>query len=169
MKVDGAMRGRLARIRLLVCDVDGTLTDGAMWYGPDGEALKRFTTRDGHGIGMLRAAGVVIAFVTSESSPIVTARATKLGVTDVVLGCADKASAVRELISRLGLSRDEVAMIGDDLGDLAGVTEAGVSVAVADAVQEVADVAHLVCDTPGGHGAVRELADEILRSRAPST
>jgi YrbI family 3-deoxy-D-manno-octulosonate 8-phosphate phosphatase len=160
--VDDTMRSRLARVRLLVCDVDGTLTDGAMWYGVDGEVLKRFSTRDGHGIGMLRAAGVVVAFVTMEDSAIVTARAGKLGVVHVVLGCADKAAAVRELTGALGFSRDDVAMVGDDLGDLPGFTEVGVAIAVADAVDDVLRAADIVCERPGGHGAVREVADAIL-------
>jgi 3-deoxy-D-manno-octulosonate 8-phosphate phosphatase (KDO 8-P phosphatase) len=162
VKVDDAMRARLTRVKLLVCDVDGTLTDGAMWYGPDGEALKRFSTRDGHGIGMLHDAGIAVAFVTTENSPIVTARATKLRVAHVVLGCTDKSAAVRELRVDLGLERDEVAMIGDDLGDLPGFKESGIAVAVGDAVAEVSARADLVCEQHGGRGAVRELADAIL-------
>lgn len=163
------MARQLAAVRLLVCDVDGTLTDGAMWYGPDGEALKRFHTRDGHGIGMLRAAGVAVAIVTSEDTPIVSARAAKLGILEVVLGCADKADAVRELRRAGGFARDEVAMIGDDVGDLAGFSEVGVRVAVADAVDAVREAADLVCEVRGGQGAVRELADAILAARAASS
>jgi YrbI family 3-deoxy-D-manno-octulosonate 8-phosphate phosphatase len=166
VKITPDLAARLAAIRLLVCDVDGTLTDGAMWYGPDGEALKRFTTRDGHGIGLLREAGVTVAFVTSESSPIVTARAAKLGVEHVVLGCADKAAAVQSLQATLGVDADSTAMIGDDLGDLAGFRASGVKVAVADAVADVRVAADVVCDTPGGHGAVRELADAIIAAQA---
>lgn len=168
MKLDSAMRARLSRIRLLVCDVDGTLTDGAMWYGAEGEVLKRFSTRDGHGIGMLQGAGIAVAFVTTEDSPIVMSRATKLKVSNVVLGCNDKAAAVQELRERLNVQRDEVAMIGDDLGDLPGFAEAGVSIAVADAVPEVRATAQLICTQPGGHGAVRELADAIFEARASS-
>jgi YrbI family 3-deoxy-D-manno-octulosonate 8-phosphate phosphatase len=164
--VDDAMRVRLARIRLLVCDVDGTLTDGAMWYGADGEALKRFSTRDGHGIGMLQRGGITVAFVTSEDSPIVTARAAKLQVRHVVLGCTDKAAAVKELREHLGLAPDDVAMIGDDLGDLPGFQEAGVAVAVADAAEAVLAAADVVCARVGGHGAVREIADAILDAAA---
>lgn len=166
MNLDDETRARLARIRLLVCDVDGTLTDGAMWYGPAGEELKRFSTRDGHGIGRLQQAGVAVAFVTAEDSPIVTARAEKLRVVHVVLGSADKGDALRGLRSSIGLERDEVAMIGDDLGDLPGFEEAGIRVAVADAVEEVRSEADLVCSVPGGHGAVREFAEILLRSRA---
>lgn len=155
----------LGRVRLLVCDVDGTLTDGAMFYGEDGEELKRFHTRDGHGIGLLQGEGVVVAFVTAERSPIVTARAAKLGVQHVVLGCADKAAAVRRLASGLGLTREAVAMIGDDLGDLGGFDEAAVRVAVGDAVPAVKARADYVCRAAGGHGAVRELADMLLAVR----
>lgn len=162
MIVEAALATRLARIRLLVCDVDGTLTDGAMWYGPEGEALKRFHTRDGHGIGQLLAAGVAVALVTSEDTPIVTARARKLGIDDVVLGCRDKRAAVLALRTSRGLERDEVAMIGDDLGDLPGYDEVGVAVAVADAEPSVLTRADLRCERNGGFGAVRELADAIL-------
>jgi len=166
--VDADMRARLARVKLLVCDVDGTLTDGAMWYGADGEVLKRFVTRDGHGIAMLKEAGVVVAFVTGEDSPIVTARAKKLGVAHVVLGCADKGEAVRLLRAELNVAAEEVAMIGDDIGDLPGFSESGTSVAVADAVARVVEAADLVCDQSGGYGAVRELADAIVTSRGYS-
>jgi YrbI family 3-deoxy-D-manno-octulosonate 8-phosphate phosphatase len=147
-----------------VCDVDGTLTDGAMWYGPAGEALKRFDTRDGHGIGRLHAAGIAVAFVTAEDSAIARARAQKLGVRHVVLGCADKGHALRALRAELGLAPHEVAMIGDDLGDLPAFAESGVRVAVADGISAVRDAADVVCARAGGHGAVRELADALLAS-----
>jgi 3-deoxy-D-manno-octulosonate 8-phosphate phosphatase (KDO 8-P phosphatase) len=169
MNVPDELLSRLAGIRLLVCDVDGTLTDGAMWYGPDGETHKRFSTRDGHGIGRLRAAGVCVAFVTSEDSAIVTARAAKLGVEHVVLACTDKGAALRRLQAELGIRRDETAMIGDDEGDLPGFREAAVAVAVADAEPLVLEAAHLACDRSGGHGAVRELADALLRARPVET
>lgn len=166
MNVDDGMRRRLAGVALLVCDVDGTLTDGAMWYGPDGEQLKRFSTRDGHGIGRLLDAGVHLALVTAEDSPIVTARAAKLRIDQVVLGCRDKGRAVRDLAAALGVDGDHTAMIGDDLGDLAGFAAVGLAVAVADAEPAVIEAAHLVTSRPGGHGAVRELADAILEARA---
>lgn len=166
MIVDAAMARRLAAVRLLVCDVDGTLTDGAMWYGPDGEALKRFHTRDGHGIGMLRRAGVEVALMTAEDSPIVSARAAKLGITEVILGCADKAEAMHALLRSSGVVAGEAAMIGDDLGDLAAFSVVGVRVAVADAVDDVRRAADLVCELRGGHGAVRELAEAMLAARA---
>lgn len=162
MRLDHSLQSRLADVRLLVCDVDGTLTDGAMWYGPDGEALKRFHTRDGHGIGRLQAIGIEVAFVTTEVSPIVTARAAKLRVSHVHLAATDKALVVRELRRSLGLERAQVAAIGDDLGDLGAFSESGITVAVADAVAEVISCADIVCERSGGHGAVRELADAIV-------
>lgn len=169
MTPNAEQRARLAAARLVVCDVDGTLTDGAMYYSASGEELKRFSTRDGHGIGQLRSAGITVALITAENSPIVTARAAKLGIAHVVLGCADKGAAVRELRAELGLGEDQVVSIGDDLGDLAAFAVSGTAVAVADAVKQVREAADLVCDAAGGHGAVRELADEILASRAPQT
>ena len=166
MIVDDGRRAQLSTVTLLVCDVDGTLTDGAMWFGADGEVLKRFHTRDGHGIGMARAAGIEVAVVTAEDSPIVLARAHKLGLSHVIVGCGDKAAAVRELRGVLGVQREAVAFIGDDLGDLPGFAESGVRVAVGDAVAEVRAAADLVCMQPGGAGAVREFIDELLASRA---
>jgi 3-deoxy-D-manno-octulosonate 8-phosphate phosphatase (KDO 8-P phosphatase) len=124
--------------------------------------MKRFHTRDGHGLGRLRERDIAVAFVTAEDSPIASARAAKLGVLHVVLGCQDKAAAVRELAELLGLARHEIAAIGDDLGDLAAFEEAGVAVAVGDAVSQVVAAADLVCSMSGGHGAVRELADLIV-------
>lgn len=166
MELDERWRVALSEVRLLVCDVDGTLTDGAMWYGPAGETMKRFHTRDGHGIGLLRAAGVTVAFVTSEASPIVLARAAKLHVSDVVLGAKDKGSVVRDLQSRLDIPKAATATIGDDLGDLAAFEESRIRAAVADAVAQVRAAANLICDRAGGQGAVRELADAILHGRA---
>lgn len=168
MIVDQGLHDRLARIRLLVCDVDGTLTDGAMYYGEGGEVLKRFHTRDGHGIGRLRSAGVVVALVTTEETSIVSARAAKLQLTHVIMACADKGAAIVELQRALGVGRAETAMIGDDLGDLPGFEAAGLAVAVADAESSVRAAADVVCERAGGEGAVRELADAILHAREQS-
>lgn len=158
----GDISRRLAATRLVACDVDGTLTDGSMWYGSGGEELKRFSTRDGHGIGRLMAGGIEVAFITAEDSPIVTARASKLGVRHVVLGCRDKFVALETLCDRLGIDTAATVAVGDDLGDLPMFDAAGVSIAVADAEPEVLNRADLVTDRPGGFGAVREVADLIL-------
>lgn len=160
-----ALTARFAALKLVVCDVDGTLTNGGMYYAPTGELLKRFDTRDGHGIGLLRDAGIEVAFVTGEDSPIVPARAEKLGVELVILGSTDKSEDVRNLQRRLTVKEDETAFIGDDLGDLAGFAACGVRLAVNDAVAEIKAKADYVTLASGGHGAVREIADMILKAK----
>jgi 3-deoxy-D-manno-octulosonate 8-phosphate phosphatase (KDO 8-P phosphatase) len=150
------------RVRLLVCDVDGVLTDGSVYYGPEGEALKRFHFRDGQGLALMRAAGIEIAWVTRERSPIVERRAEQLRITDLEQGASDKGTVMTELLRRKGITAAETCYIGDDLGDLAPMRMVGLAVAVADAVAEVRDMAHHVTRAPGGEGAVREVCDLIL-------
>ena len=152
---------RLDRIRVLALDVDGTLTDGAMWYSAEGEVLKRFDTRDGHGLERLRQRGVQVWLLTGENSAIVTARARKLGISEVFLGVKDKAAALRSLCERYGIEPSEVAYIGDDLNDLPCRDVAGYFVCPADARPEVLACAHRILKARGGHGAVREFSDEL--------
>ncbi len=158
-----------AAVRLLALDVDGTLTPGTMYYGPDGEALKRFHTHDGHGLALVRRAGVHVAIITSEDSPIVAARAEKLGIDDLHMGVKDKLPVLQEICARAGVPLAAVAYVGDDLGDLApiqAVAEAGgIPCAVADARPEIGRVARFVCTARGGEGAVRQVCDRITAAR----
>ncbi len=154
------------RVRLFVTDVDGTLTDGAMYYGPDGEVMKRFHTRDGMGLARLMERGVQVAFMTREDSPIVTRRAEKLGIRLVLMGVKDKVAAMRDLARRVGVPLDAVAYVGDDLNDVDVMRIVGLSFAVADAVPEVAGVATVRLSKRGGEGAVREAADQVLEDEA---
>jgi 3-deoxy-D-manno-octulosonate 8-phosphate phosphatase (KDO 8-P phosphatase) len=156
---------RLRRIRALVLDVDGVLTDGGMYYGPRGEALKKFHTRDGMGLRLVREAGVRVAFITGEKTPIVLRRAEKLRVSDVFTGVEDKRSVLRRFLSSLRLRPEEAAYVGDDVNDLAALRAVGLAVAVADAVPAVRRAAHWVTTRPGGHGAVREVCDALLAAR----
>jgi 3-deoxy-D-manno-octulosonate 8-phosphate phosphatase (KDO 8-P phosphatase) len=156
---------RLARIELLALDVDGVLTDGRVLVGADGVERKLFSVIDGHGIVLVREAGVEVALVTRESSGIALARARKLGVR-CVEGAMDKRAVLRELREELGLSRPEVAYVGDDLPDLEAFAEAGVRIAVATARPEVRRSADWVTRAPGGGGAVREVCDRLLDARA---
>lgn len=161
---------RLKRVRLLIMDVDGTLTDGAMYYSPRGEELKRFSTRDGMGITLLRRAGIDTAIVTSEQSEIVVKRAEKLRIPHVILGSHDKSSDVRALASRLGIAMDDIAYIGDDVNDLHVMGLVGLAACPSDAVAAIRNTAHVVCTFPGGNGAVRELCEAILMAQdAPVT
>lgn len=156
----------LLRIRLLVLDVDGTLTDGAMYYGPRGEALKRFHTRDGHGISAARAAGVTPAIITGEDSPIAAARARKLGIAKVFLHVKTKLPVLEGLMRKERVGWDETAYMGDDVNDLACLRAVGISACPSDAHPSVRAVCAFVSAFPGGQGAVREFCDALVLARA---
>jgi 3-deoxy-D-manno-octulosonate 8-phosphate phosphatase (KDO 8-P phosphatase) len=156
----------LARIELLILDVDGVLTDGRLYFAARGEALKVFHVRDGHGIKLLMAAGVAVAAFSGRRSSAVAARMRELKVPDVVQGCGDKVAALRHLTQRLGLDPLKCACIVDDTPDLPLMSAVGVAAAVADAHPLVVSAAHWVAKAGGGQGAVRELCDAILRARA---
>jgi YrbI family 3-deoxy-D-manno-octulosonate 8-phosphate phosphatase len=155
-----------ARVRLLCVDVDGVLTDAGMYYGPDGEVLKRFNTRDGMGLERVRQAGVAVAIISGEDSAIVHARAAKLKIDDVFCGASDKRIAIDELCLRHGLLLEQVAFIGDDLNDLPALACVGFPCAVADSAAEVKAAASYVTERRGGDGAVREICDLLIAARA---
>jgi 3-deoxy-D-manno-octulosonate 8-phosphate phosphatase (KDO 8-P phosphatase) len=152
-------------VRLLCVDVDGVLTDAGMYYGPDGEVLKKFNTRDGMGLARVRQAGVAVAIISGEDSAIVHARAAKLKIDDVFSGVSDKLAVIRDLCARSQFALDEVAYIGDDLNDLAAMKCVGLACAVADAAQPLMAVAHYVTQRRGGDGAVREVCELIVAAK----
>jgi 3-deoxy-D-manno-octulosonate 8-phosphate phosphatase (KDO 8-P phosphatase) len=156
---------RAARVRLLVLDVDGVLTDGRLYYGPAGEAMKVFDVRDGHGIKMLIGRGIEVAILSARTSPIVEHRARELGVTRVLQGRGDKAAAFRDLLAETGIAVDAAAFVGDDLPDLPVLRRAGFAATVDDARDEVKAVAHWIAPQPGGRAAVRAIAEFILRAQ----
>jgi 3-deoxy-D-manno-octulosonate 8-phosphate phosphatase (KDO 8-P phosphatase) len=156
---------RASRIRLLVLDVDGVLTDGILVYGASGEETKRFHIRDGLAIHAARRAGLEIAVVSGRASASVTRRMSELGVVEVHQGIADKESLLRGLLVRLGVKPTETAVMGDDLLDLPLMRIAGLAMAPADAVPEVRRAAAWVSRSAGGHGAVRDAVEMLLRSR----
>ncbi len=156
---------RAAAVRLLVLDVDGVLTDGRLYFGADGESMKVFDVRDGHGVKLLREAGIEVAILSGRSSPIVERRASELGITRVIQGAADKGNALASLAGELGTALEHCAYIGDDWPDLDALARAGFAATVADAAPEVRRVAHWSSSSPGGRGAVRELAEFILRAQ----
>lgn len=154
-----------AGVRLLCVDVDGVLTDAGMYYGPDGEVLKKFNTRDGMGLARVREVGVAVAIISGEDSAIVHARAAKLKIDDVFCGAADKRAVVDELRVRHGVDWQEVAFIGDDLNDLPALECVGLPCAVADAADPVQQVARYVTTRRGGDGAVREVCELLIAAR----
>ena len=156
----------LARIELLILDVDGVLTDGRLYFGARGEALKVFHVRDGHGIKLLMGAGVAVAAFSGRRSGAVAARMKELGVSHLVQGCKDKVAALERLTRRLGIDPLHCACIVDDTPDLPLMSAVGLAVAVADAHPVVLSAAHWIAKAKGGRGAVRELCDAMLRARA---
>ncbi len=156
----------LAKIELLVLDVDGVLTDGSLYFGARGEVLKVFHARDGHGIKLLAAGGVHVAAVSGRRSAAVAARMRDLRVQHVIQGCSDKVAALQVLCARLGTTPLASACIVDDTVDLPLMSAVGFAAAVADAHPLVLAAAHWVAGADGGRGAVRELCDALLRARA---
>jgi YrbI family 3-deoxy-D-manno-octulosonate 8-phosphate phosphatase len=158
----------LGKVRMLAMDVDGVLTDAGMYYSESGDELKKFNTRDGMGIKMLQAAGVVTAFITKEKTAIVERRGQRLAVPEVHQGIDDKLTDLTRLARKHGLTLAQVAYIGDDVNDLEALKAVGFSAAPADAMPIVLEAVHYVCAKKGGEGAVRELADLILAARGKS-
>ena len=156
---------RARRVRLLCVDVDGVLTDAGMYYGPDGEVLKKFNTRDGMGLARVREAGVAVAIISGEDSAIVHARAAKLKIDDVYCDAANKRAAVDALCDKHDLALDQVAFIGDDLNDLSALESVGLACAVADAAEPVQAVAHYITRRRGGDGAVREVCELLISAK----
>jgi 3-deoxy-D-manno-octulosonate 8-phosphate phosphatase (KDO 8-P phosphatase) len=159
------VRKRLKSIRLLVLDVDGVLTDGTLVFTATGETVKQFHVRDGLGIRLLMNAGIEVAVVTGRRSEAVAVRCREIGIRDelVLQGSRDKALHLDQLEQTLELSGDQVAAMGDDLPDLPMLSRVGFAACPANAAPEVAAVCHMVCGAEGGRGAVREVAEVILK------
>lgn len=153
---------KAAKIRLLICDVDGVMSDGLIYQGNSGEELKAFNVRDGYGIRCLLTSGVEVAIITGRKAKLLEDRANTLGITHLYQGQSDKLLAYRELLDKLVLRPGEVAYIGDDLIDWPVMQQVGLSVCVADAHPMLLPRAHYTTHLRGGHGAVRELCDLIL-------
>jgi 3-deoxy-D-manno-octulosonate 8-phosphate phosphatase (KDO 8-P phosphatase) len=165
------LRERLAPIRLVVLDVDGALTDGTLVYGPSGEALKHFNVRDGLGIRLLQQAGIQVAVLTGRRSDAVRARCRELEIPPdlVIQGSRDKDADLSRLQAITDVDDAATAAMGDDLPDLPMLVRAGFATCPADAAPEVAAVCDHACRREGGHGAVRELAELILKAQGQWT
>jgi 3-deoxy-D-manno-octulosonate 8-phosphate phosphatase (KDO 8-P phosphatase) len=153
-------------IRLLVLDVDGVLTDGRLYFGARGEALKAFHVRDGVGLKQLQRAGLTVAVISGRRSRMVAARCRELGVRHVRQGVGDKLTALMQLCARLKLTPASCACVGDDLPDVPLMRAAALSFAVADAHRSARRAADVVTRLPGGCGAVREVCDHLLALNA---
>jgi len=164
MKANPA-NGGLERIRAIVFDVDGVLTDGGLWLGPGGEEWKRFCFADIMGISLARRAGFELALVSGEDSPLVSRYAEKMHIRHVIKGCRDKATALREIAASAGIELAEICYMGDDVNDLPAMQIAGFSAAPASAVSDVLAEAKFVARNTGGNGAVRELIEALLAAR----
>ncbi len=156
---------KIQKVKLLVMDVDGTLTDGAMYYSDSGEALKRFSTRDGMGITLIKKADIKTAILTSENSIIAQKRAQKLKIDKIVLHSTDKTTSLHNLCNDFGISLEEIAYIGDDVNDLHAIKIAGFSACPSDAVESIRNTVDYICVHSGGNGAVRELCEMILKGQ----
>lgn len=156
---------KAAAIELLVFDVDGVLTDGGLYYGPSGEAVKRFDVRDGHGLVMARLAGLKAAVLTARSSQIVEVRGRELGLVEVLQGKKNKQRALLELLDKLHIDASMCAYMGDDVNDLGPLSVSGLPCCPADAAAEVRAKCAFVSSRPGGRGAARELVELCLKSR----
>jgi 3-deoxy-D-manno-octulosonate 8-phosphate phosphatase (KDO 8-P phosphatase) len=154
----------LCEIKLLSCDVDGVLTDGGLYYDHYGHELRRFHVHDGLGMQALEAAGIRICIVTRSGTPAIQHRARHLGVSYCHTGVHDKRTCVAEIADTLAIPMEAVAHVGDDVNDLDLLKVVGVPIAVADAVTEVRENCRFVTNASGGSGAMREIAEAILRS-----
>jgi 3-deoxy-D-manno-octulosonate 8-phosphate phosphatase (KDO 8-P phosphatase) len=155
---------RAARIKLVIFDVDGVLTDGSLHYGPDGEVMKTFNVHDGLGIKLLQEAGILTAIISARRSPQVTARAKDLGIEFVHQGGHDKLTQFNDLLAKTGLGADEVGFIGDDVVDLTILKRVGFAVGVPNGRADVLSRVHHVTGAHGGRGAVREVCEFVLRA-----
>jgi len=159
------LQHRAARVKLLLMDCDGVLTDGRIWILENGEDQKAFHTRDGFGIELLHRAGLMSGIISGRISSALERRAQSLGVSFLWQGREDKRQAFADTLAQAGVTRDEVAFVGDDLTDLPLMVQCALAVTVADAAAEVKARAHYVTAANGGNGAVREVVELILKAQ----
>jgi 3-deoxy-D-manno-octulosonate 8-phosphate phosphatase (KDO 8-P phosphatase) len=152
----------MPKIKAIAMDVDGVLTDGGVWWGPNGEEWKRFHFADIMGLALAQQAGMVIALMSGENSPLVDRLAEKFGISDVHKACKDKARALHTFSERHGLLLEEICFIGDDVNDLPALSIVGLSACPADARPLIRKSCQIVSQLAGGNGAVREVVDRVL-------
>jgi 3-deoxy-D-manno-octulosonate 8-phosphate phosphatase (KDO 8-P phosphatase) len=167
--MDKALRNKLSRIKLIICDVDGVLTDGTIIKGADGVEFKRFSINDGAGVALARAVGLRIALISGRHSEATESRARELQIEDVYNGTLNKLIPYEELKRKYHLEDAEIAYLGDDLIDIPVMEKAGVAIAVKNAYPPVKDVAIYTTETRGGEGALREAVDWIIQAQGRYT
>ena len=160
-----SLAASLQKIKLLALDVDGVLTDGSIYISPAGEVFKGFNAKDGMGISCALRSGLQIAVITGRQSPIVERRCEELGITLLQQGVKDKRLALQQMAQELGLVREEIAYMGDDLNDIPAFKASGLNLVPADAAMEVLAVADIITKASGGRGAVREAITMILAAQ----
>lgn len=165
MEISGDLKLGLQRIRLVVFDVDGVLTDGRLFYTDEGETLKAFHVRDGVALKLLPDMGVEVAIVSAKDSPMLACRMAELGVRHYYPGTRDKRKTVESMAASLGITPEEVAFVGDDMVDLHAMAWCGVALTPADAYHYVRERADVVVPIYGGHGVARYVADMVLQAQ----
>ncbi|MBN1900449.1 HAD-IIIA family hydrolase [Candidatus Sumerlaeota bacterium] len=163
MKIDMENTDKIKLIKLLVLDVDGVMTDGSVWLDQSGKEIKRFDVQDGSGIKYLIRSGIDVAMISGRASEASHARARELGIKECLPGCRKKLPEYMSLLQKLGIDEEATACMGDDLTDLPLFNHCGFKIAPLNAVKEIRERADLVTENAGGHGAVREAAEIILR------
>jgi len=165
MTIAPALQDRIRAVKLAIFDVDGVLTDGSLHYGPEGEELKVFNTLDGHGLKMLMESGVELAIISGRSSKALARRAKDLRITQLFMGVDSKLQIFEALLANMSLSPAQSAGLGDDVIDLPFLTRCGFAACVPSAPVYVREHAHYITTAQGGHGAVREFCDLIMKSQ----
>ena len=153
------------KIKIVITDVDGVLTDGGMYYTKDGDVMKRFHTRDGMGVSLLRKNKISTIIVTKESTPIIREWAKKMKVIKLYDGVEQKEQIIESVCSEFKVKSEELAYIGDDVNDIVLLSKIGFSAVPRDAISDAKKIADYICKTDGGKGALREIADLILASQ----
>jgi 3-deoxy-D-manno-octulosonate 8-phosphate phosphatase (KDO 8-P phosphatase) len=156
---------RARRLRMMIFDVDGVMTDGMLYYADSGEEMKAFNVRDGQGIKLLQAAGVTAAIITSRRSRLVELRAQNLGITHLVQGAEDKLAAFSELTAACGFTAEQAGFVGDDMVDLPVLRRCGLAITVPDAPKVLKQYVQYVTRARGGHGAVREACELVVHAQ----
>lgn len=163
-QISAGINKRLQEIKLFATDCDGVLTDSGMYYTEQGDELKKFNTKDGMGIGLLKKKGIKTAIITGENSTLVERRGEKIGIDDVFLGIKDKMKVMEQLLKKYNITYEQVAYVGDDINDLELLQKVGVSFSVKDAVEVVRRNVDYVTNAKGGEGAVREITDLLVQT-----
>ena len=164
-KINPDVQDRLRKVRLMVFDVDGILTDGRLWYSEHGEALKAFHVLDGYGLRLLDENGIRVALITGREGAIVARRAAELGIAEVHQGVRNKIEVLQDMAQRLGLDFSDIGYMGDDIIDITAMQRVGFAATVPEAPSYIAHISHWISTKSGGMGAVRECCDLILASQ----